>query len=192
MTILFKLSGKHIPTFTIEITKLNFNLLSSYEGRRCSAPTSVPSRHFNPLSSCEGRHFCLNFPMPAHLISIHSPHVRGDSFRTAAAFFYIAFQSTPPRMRGDAKRWWKPTSDAYFNPLPSYEGRQQKGRTACGGSNFNPLPSCEGRQHKPPKIHPDLRQLTQQNHDTPLFWALQAPFCGVKPDIRGAKPSGRS
>ena len=55
--------------------------------------------------------------------------------------------------------------------------------------DFNPLPSCEGRQHKPPKIHPDLRQLTQQNHDTPLFGALQAPFCGAKPDIRGAKPT---
>ena len=56
---------------------------------------------------------------------------------------------------------------------------------------FNPLPSHEGRQHKPPKIHPDLRQLTQQNHDTPLFGALQAPFCGAEPDIRGAKPTGK-
>ena len=57
--------------------------------------------------------------------------------------------------------------------------------------DFNPLPSHEERQHKPPKIHPDLRQLTQQNHDTPLFGALQAPFCGAKPDIRGAKPTGK-
>ena len=55
--------------------------------------------------------------------------------------------------------------------------------------HFNPLPSYEGRQHKPPKIHPDLRQLTQQNHDTPLFGALQAPFCGAESDIRGAKPT---
>ena len=57
--------------------------------------------------------------------------------------------------------------------------------------NFNPLPSHEGRQHKPPKIHPDLRQLTQQNHGTPLFGALQAPFCGAEPNIRGAKPLGK-
>lgn len=59
-------------------------------------------------------------------------------------------------------------------------------------SYFNPLPSCEGRQHKPPKIHPDLRQLTQQNHDTPLFRALQAPLGGAKPDIQGAKPPEKS
>ena len=57
--------------------------------------------------------------------------------------------------------------------------------------DFNPLPSCEGRQHKPPKIHPNLRQLTQQNHDTPLFGALQAPFGGAEPDIRGAKRLGK-
>ena len=60
-----------------------------------------------------------------------------------------------------------------------------------GDCHFNPLPSYEGRQHKPPKIHPNLRQLTQQNHDTPLFGALQAPFCGAEPDIRGAKRLGK-
>lgn len=74
--------------------------------------------------------------------------------------------------------------------LPWGDGRLLD--TGGGGrtrTNFNPLPSCEGRQHKSPKIHPDLRQLTQQNHDTPLFGALQAPFCGAESDIRGAKPT---
>ena len=72
-----------------------------------------------------------------------------------------------------------------------------RGETGSSESNFmqvqdfNPLPSHEGRQHKPPKIHPNLRQLTQQNHDTPLFGALQAPFCGTEPDIRGAKRLGK-
>ena len=79
----------------------------------------------------------------------------------------------------------------HFNPLPSHEGRPVGAVWVTLAAHFNPLPSCEGRQHKPPKIHPDLRQLTQQNHDTPLFGALQAPFCGAKPDIRGAKPMGK-
>ena len=78
-----------------------------------------------------------------------------------------------------------------FNPLPSHEGRRTSRSLLLRYTDFNPLPSHEGRQHKPPKIHPDLRQLTQQNHDTPLFGALQAPFCGAKPDIRGAKPTGK-
>ena len=76
-----------------------------------------------------------------------------------------------------------------FNPLPSHEGRRTSRSLLLRYTDFNPLPSHEGRQHKPPKIHPDLRQLTQQNHDTPLFGALQAPFCGAEPDIRGAKPT---
>ncbi len=79
------------------------------------------------------------------------------------------FQPTP-LMRGETVRFCRPI------PVQFY---------------FNPLPSCEGRQHKPPKIHPNLRQLTQQNHDTPLFGALQAPFCGAEPDIRGAKRLGK-
>ena len=122
-------------------------------------------------------------------ISIHSPHARGDT--------------GVPDCR---------SRPAHFNPLPSYEGRRIRhpckhpqnrisihsphargDATRCSRasapSNFNPLPSHEGRQYKPPKIHPDLRQLTQQNHDTPLFGALQAPFCGAEPDIRGAKPT---
>lgn len=96
-----------------------------------------------------------------------------------------------PLTRGDTARRTLATTARHFNPLPSYEGRPAapSGQSICG--NFNPLPSYEGRQHKPPKIHPDLRQLTQQNHDTPLFGALQAPFCGAKPDIRGAKPTGK-
>ena len=81
-----------------------------------------------------------------HIISIHSPHTRGDASIIRASLYML---------------------------------------------DFNPPPSHEGRQHKPPKIHPDLRQLTQQNHDTPLFGALQAPFCGAEPDIRGAKPTGK-
>ena len=145
--------------------RVYFNPLPSYEGRPAISGTTGKPLYFNPLPSCEGR---------------------------------------PDLGTGDQ-------GDVHFNPLPSHEGRPlQAGKRediigisihsppARGDRpalwsfqnrlNFNPLPSYEGRQHKPPKIHPDLRQLTQQNHDTPLFGALQAPFCGAEPDIRGAKP----
>ena len=102
-------------------------------------------------------------------ISIHSPHTRGDPAAWDSTWINPSFQSTP-LTRGETR----------FGISRRYTGR-----------HFNPLPSCEGRQHKPPKIHPNLRQLTQQNHDTPLFGALQAPFCGAEPYIRGAKRLGK-
>ena len=102
-------------------------------------------------------------------ISIHSPHTRGDPAAWDSTWINPSFQSTP-LTRGETR----------FGISRRYTGR-----------HFNPLPSCEGRQHKPPKIHPNLRQLTQQNHDTPLFGALQAPFGGAEPDIRGAKRLGK-
>ena len=78
-----------------------------------------------------------------------------------------------------------------FQSTPLTRGETPHRGAPAPRGNFNPLPSHEGRQHKPPKIHPNLRQLTQQNHDTPLFEALQVPFCGAEPDIRGAKPTGK-
>ena len=56
------------------------------------------------------------------LISIHSPHARGDQRLRRIVDFHF-----------------------YFNPLPSCEGRRRlpDSRFAC--HHFNPLPSCEGR-----------------------------------------------
>ena len=123
-------------------------------------------------------------------ISIHSPHARGDDFWYRDPHtLQISIHSPHARGDHDCRCFLLPLF--HFNPLPSCEGRPVSWPSSCVASHFNPLPSCEGRQHKPPKIHPDLRQLTQQNHDTPLFEALQAPFCGAKPDIRGAKPTGK-
>ncbi len=85
-----------------------------------------------------------------------------------AAAKTVASAIRSPHTRGDPRSGISVRTLIHFHPLPSYEGRPQ---------------------HKPPKIHPDLRQLTQQNHDTPLFGALQAPFCGAESDIRGAKPT---
>ena len=121
-------------------------------------------------------------------ISIHSPHTRGD--RTSASPRWRTSYFNPlPSYEGRLSTSAMAQARGHFNPLPSHEGRPIVTPPFSSLFSFNPLPSHEGRQHKPPKIHPDLRQLTQQNHDTPLFGALQAPFCGAKPDIRGAKPT---
>ena len=123
-------------------------------------------------------------------ISIHSPHARGDPASTGI-FPALTISTHSPHARGDFVK-----SVGYESAVISIHSPHARGddfaRAAYGRLyDFNPLPSCEGRQHKPPKIRPDLCQLTQQNHDTPLFGALQAPFCGAKPDIRGAKPTGK-
>ena len=57
-----------------------------------------------------------------HLISIHSPHTRGDG------------DAGSPAKRRD-----------HFNPLPSHEGRRDASTGSIAASYFNPLPSCEGR-----------------------------------------------
>ena len=59
--------------------------------------------NFNPLPSREGRHLQDCAQIYWILISIHSPHARGD---------YDGFSS--------ATESWN------FNPLPSREGRQHK------------------------------------------------------------------
>ena len=83
------------------------------------------------------KNFAYAFSIPPHargdhvraelgenfIISIHSPHVRGD-------------QPCSILMRGCT----------HFNPLPSCEGRQSKTCWDFGRRNFNPLPSCEGRR----------------------------------------------
>ena len=57
-------------------------------------------------------------------ISIHSPHARGDPRGAAGNSVY-----------------------AYFNPLPSCEGRRATDTaTNYLPDDFNPLPSCEGRR----------------------------------------------
>ena len=101
------------------------------------------------------------------LISIHSPHTRGDrAFRLDHSG--IPFQSTPlargetllfnlfkrlldisihsPHTRGDGWSTFWAVDGAHFNPLPSHEGRLVKRFLQFFYNNFNPLPSHEGRQ----------------------------------------------
>ena len=137
-----------------------------------------------------GDFFALSSAFSAK-ISIHSPHTRGDKQEDGILTWEITFQSTP-LIRGETTLAERSASTSQFQSTPLIRGETWRSSAAAWPCrHFNPLPSHEGRQHKPPKIHPNLRQLTQQNHDTPLFGALQAPFCGAEPDIRGAKPMGK-
>ena len=78
--------------------------------------------YFNPLPSCEGRPLADKAQNTNEHISIHSPHVRGDTCRN------LLFLSI-----------------SYFNPLPSCEGRPFWTKHFSSSRDFNPLPSCEGR-----------------------------------------------
>ena len=59
------------------------------------------AKHFNPLPSCEGRRHSVATSLSSLIISIHSPHARGD-FSTARHGVAPLFQSTP-LMRGETK-----------------------------------------------------------------------------------------
>ena len=101
------------------------------------------------------------------IISIHSPHTRGDASPASSGspssnfnplpscegrlrppqnrLRFFQFQSTP-LMRGETKV--SPAETAVisdFNPLPSCEGRLSIDRGPKHRKHFNPLPSCEGR-----------------------------------------------
>ena len=79
----------------------NFNPLPSYEGRRNSPASILIRSYFNPLPSHEGRLEFTGAPHAAHVISIHSPHTRGDrAIRHTVMGKTISIHS--PLTRGDA------------------------------------------------------------------------------------------
>ena len=57
-----------------------------------------------------------------YLISIHSPHARGDAAALDAEYNPI-ISIHSPHARGDIFCCWKICNISYFNPLPSCEGR---------------------------------------------------------------------
>ena len=129
-------------------------------------------RYFNPLPSCEGRQFLtlrlVLFPafqstplmrgetqivqaffVALGVISIHSPHARGDDEANQAEAMspYISIHS--PHARGDeGKRSWM-TGGRIFQSTPLMRGETARTHAGRGHlAHFNPLPSCEGRPEK--------------------------------------------
>ena len=110
------------------------------------------------------------------IISIHSPHARGDPLSIPEQMLFSDFNPLPScEGRQSWKRRWG--KDGYFNPLPSCEGRpfdrqidynaqrisihsphargDRRLSAGCSAPEyFNPLPSCEGRQCAGRAAHP--------------------------------------
>ena len=77
------------------------------------------------------------------IISIHSPHARGDTTESTSAD-NAKFQSTP-LMRGETRR--RNTQNPYFlnfNPLPSCEGRLECSTSSSAVSEFQSTPLMRG------------------------------------------------
>ena len=106
---------------------------------------------FNPLPSCEGRHFFrLEWVKPRQFQS--TPLMRGETVQWAVQEPTVFVSIHSPHARGDDHRASSSRLQWGFNPLPSCEGRPAAAAAAAAGTGFNPLPSCEGRQFSPPMI----------------------------------------
>ena len=122
-----------------------FNPLPSYEGRRFFMFSSVIAFPFQSTPLIRGETFCSCSEIICEMISIHSPHTRGDSgaltfkicdkisihsphtrgdnpCRPCRRSFQISIHS--PHTRGDRLYQSSHAPPAHFNPLPSYEGRR--------------------------------------------------------------------
>ena len=124
--------------------------------------------YFNPLPSCEGR--------PADMVAFYeatqfqsTPLMRGETGAPDHGCRETTFQSTP-LMRGETDSLTIPTSvDRISIHSPHARGDICYAQICINIAYFNPLPSCEGRQHKPLKIRLDSRQFIQQNHHSSFF-----------------------
>ena len=85
---------------------------------------------------------------PSPIISIHSPHARGDIWAISISRKSSIFQSTP-LTRGETKevRPWLSTQ-RYFNPLPSREGRPARLVTPCVIVVFQSTPLMRGETRR--------------------------------------------
>ena len=125
--------------------------------------------HFNPLPSCEGRRqIPMRYPRIYNLFQ-STPLMRGETGRAVSGAPRIIISIHSPHARGDFFTRYARKEEGYFNPLPSCEGRpglagqfgriedisihsphargdQEKETVAQMIMNFNPLPSCEGRR----------------------------------------------
>ena len=88
---------------------------------------------------------CVGGSIPAcFMISIHSPHARGDASITDS-YMRLCISIHSPHARGDGICPARHTHAKNFNPLPSCEGRPSRLLARRCPTDFNPLPSCEGR-----------------------------------------------
>ena len=159
------------------------------KGARCKKQYT----DFNPLPSCEGRLQPDYGGIMDIVISIHSPHARGDHL--ASSFcrnLLISIHS--PHARGDYQPSAPPRPADYFNPLPSCEGRPRLPCRSRAGNHFNPLPSCEGRRFacvSPPRKAAHFNPLPscEGRRSSADQWTVKRPFQST-PLMRGETTTG--
>ena len=99
----------------------HFNPLPSCEGRLFQDFRIFFHNNFNPLPSCEGRRY-FDVGAPFHdLISIHSPHARGDRSLGLILTNSRKFQSTP-LMRGETPTCRPSGTRTTFQSTPLMRG----------------------------------------------------------------------
>ena len=104
--------------------------------------------YFNPLPSCEGRHVMPKYKQLYEIISIHSPHARGDSRAPPLLGAACGFQSTP-LMRGETLHVSLSRRDKGISiHSPHARGDDKVFSFLITPQHFNPLPSCEGRRNR--------------------------------------------
>ena len=137
------------PAAVLRIT--HFNPLPSCEGRQTDAGQQRARHgHFNPLPSCEGRQNQQNIDRQkerfqstplmrgetsfhhvsflSFLISIHSPHARGDEIRNQNGMQTIKISIHSPHARGDVNLFFGQTERLEFQSTPLMRGETRSSR----------------------------------------------------------------
>ena len=103
-------------------TRTNFNPFPSCEGRRSSIVHSAIHSHFNPLPSCEGRRYYEKLSPNAMLFQ-STPLMRGETITKRLKLSELLISIHSPHARGDSLGIVCNMIRRHFNPLPSCEGR---------------------------------------------------------------------
>ena len=102
---------------------LYFNPLPSCEGRRFCLPAFPVANNFNPLPSCEGRHVKQTEANASTLFQ-STPLMRGETQEPSKDWQPGLISIHSPHARGDWRSTEGESGGTDFNPLPSCEGRQ--------------------------------------------------------------------
>ena len=118
-------------------------------GETLAPAVSVARNQFQstPLIRGETSTCALTLPLPP--ISIHSPHTRGDEWRLWRDEPTTDISIHSPHTRGDGVRRGGLNKRGISIHSPHARGDGRRGGTPHAAAYFNPLPSCEGRLHKP-------------------------------------------
>ena len=121
----------------------DFNPLPSCEGRPLSPSVCTPSVNFNPLPSCEGRLWMPSWmDVPSSFQS--TPLMRGETDELPDDIRVQVISIHSPHARGDIKSRKRQGGKNDFNPLPSCEGRHAEHPNSGQSFLFQSTPLMRG------------------------------------------------